>query len=96
MTVRLKITIAGLAVAAILAGAAGYVLGRYYSDNKKPNFTNEYVLYVRPGMTADQVMDSLHVGAGTLRPKSVARAFAKMEVGQNMKPGRYVVEPSAS
>ncbi|MBR2065102.1 MAG: endolytic transglycosylase MltG [Bacteroidales bacterium] len=95
MTVRLKITIAGLAVAAILAGAAGYVLGRYYSDNKKPNFTNEYVLYVRPGMTADQVMDSLHVGAGTLRPKSVARAFAKMEVGQNMKPGRYVVEPSA-
>lgn len=95
MTVKLKITIAGLVVAALLAGAAGFVLGRYYSDNRKPNFTNEYVLYVRPGMTADQVMDSLYVGAGTIRPKSVERAFAKMEVGQNMKPGRYVVEPSA-
>ena len=95
MTVKLKITVAGLVVAALLAGAAGFVLGRYYSDNRKPNFTNEYVLYVRPGMTADQVMDSLYVGAGTIRPKSVERAFAKMEVGQNMKPGRYVVEPSA-
>lgn len=95
MTIRLKITVAGLVVAALLAGAAGFVLGRYYSDNRKPNFTDEYVLYVRPGMTADQVMDSLYVGAGTIRPKSVKRAFAKMEVGQNMKPGRYVVEPSA-
>lgn len=95
MTVKLKITVAGLVVAALLAGAAGFVLGRYYSDNRKPNFTNEYVLYVRPGMTTEQVMDSLYVGAGTIRPKSVERAFAKMEVGQNMKPGRYVVEPSA-
>lgn len=95
MTVRLKITIAGLAVAALLAGAAGFVLGRYYSDNRKPNFEKEYVLYVRSGMTAEQVMDSLYVGAGTIRPKSVERAFAKMEVEKNMQPGRYVVEPSA-
>lgn len=95
MTVKLKITIAGLAVAALLAGAAGFVLGRYYSDNRKPNFEKEYVLYVRPGMTVEQVMDSLYVGAGTIRPKSVERAFAKMEVEKNMQPGRYVVEPSA-
>ena len=94
MTVRLKITLAGLAVAALLAGAAGFVLGRYYSDNKKPNFTKDYVLYVRPDMTADQIMDSLYVGAGTIRPKSVERAFDKMEVAQNVKPGRYVVKPS--
>ena len=32
----------------ILAGAAAFVAGRYYIDNKKPNFTEEYVLYVRP------------------------------------------------
>lgn len=95
MTVRLKITIAGLAVAALLAGAAAFVLGRYYSDNRKPNFEKEFVLYVRPGMTVEQVMDSLYVGAGTIRPKSVERAFAKMEVEKNMQPGRYVVEPSA-
>ncbi len=96
MTVRLKITLAGAVVAALLAGAAGFVLGRYYSDNKKPNFTEKYVLYVRPDMTARQVADSLQAGAGTLRPKSVRRAFKKMEVDQKIKPGRYVVEPSST
>lgn len=95
MTLRLKITLVGVAVAALLAGAAGFVLGRYYSDNKKPNFTEKYVLYVHPDMTVSQVLDSLAAGAGTLRPNSLKRAFAKMEVEQKMKPGRYVVEPSS-
>lgn len=94
MTVRLKITIAGLIAAALLAGAAGFVLGRYYSDNRKPNFTKDYVLYVHPDMSVQTVMDSLQAGAGTLRPKSLERAFAKMEVAQKMKPGRYVIDPS--
>lgn len=94
MTLKLKITLAGLAVAALLAGAAGFVLGRYYSDNKKPNFTEDYVLYVRPDMSAQAVMDSLQTGAGTIRPKSLERAFAKMEVAQKMKPGRYVIGPA--
>ncbi len=96
MTVRLKITLAGLAVAVLLAGAAGFVFGRYWTDNKAPNFQDKYVLYVRPDMTAQQVMDSLQAGAGTLRPKSVARAFKEMEVDQKMKPGRYIVEPSST
>ena len=94
MTIRIKITLVALAVAALLAGAAGFVLGRYYSDNKKQNFTKDYVLYVHPDMTAEQVMDSLQAGAGTLRPKSLQRAFSKMEVDRDMKPGRYVVDPS--
>ena len=94
MTIRIKITLVALAVAALLAGAAGFVLGRYYSDNRKPNFTKDYVLYVHPDMTAEQVMDSLQAGAGTLRPKSLQRAFSEMEVDRDMKPGRYVVDPS--
>lgn len=96
MTVRLKITVRVLVVLAVLAGAAGYVLGMYYSDNKKPNFTQEYVLYVRPETTVQQVVDSLLLRAGTLRPKSVLRTFGKMDVGTQMKPGRYVIEPSAT
>ena len=94
MTIRLKITYAVLVTAVLLAGAAGFVLGRYYSDNKKPNFTEDYVLYVHPEMTAGQVMDSLQAGAGTLRPKSIERAFRKMDVAGQMKPGRYVIDPS--
>lgn len=96
MTVRLKISLWVLAVMAVLAGIGGFVLGRYYSDNRKPNFSKEYVLYVRPGNDVQEVMDSLQSGAGVLRPKSIERTFRKMDVAAAMKPGRYVVEPSAT
>ncbi len=92
MTTKGKIILAVLAAGALLAGAAGFVAGRYYIDNKKPNFSEKYVLYVRPEMSVAEIMDSLQAGAGTVRPKSVERAFAKMEMDANMKPGRYVVD----
>ena len=96
MTTKGKIILAVLAAGALLAGAAGFVAGRYYIDNKKPNFSEKYVLYVRPEMSAAEVMDSLQAGAGTVRPKSVERAFAKMGVDVNMKPGRYVVDSTST
>ena len=96
MTTKGKIILAVLAAGALLAGAAGFVAGRYYIDNKKPNFSEKYVLYVRPEMSVAEVMDSLQVGAGTVRPKSVERAFAKMEMNANMKPGRYVVDSTST
>lgn len=96
MTRRVKIAIWFIVVAGLLAGVAGFVLGRYYIDNKKPNFTEDYVLYVRPEMTAAQVMDSLKAGAGVVRPGSVERCFRKLEVDSKMKPGRYVIDPSAT
>ena len=96
MTTKGKIILAVLAAGALLAGAAGFVAGRYYIDNKKPNFSEKYVLYVRPEMSVAEVMDSLQAGAGTVRPKSVERAFAKMEMDANMKPGRYVVDSTST
>lgn len=95
MTLRIKISLVALLVMAVLSGVAGFVFGRYWNDNKKPNFSKEYVLYVYPETTVAQVVDSLQVGAGTLRPKSLDRAFRKMEVQSQMKPGRYVIQPSA-
>lgn len=91
-----KIIIWVLVVLAVLAGAAGYVLGMYYIDNKQPNFIKDYVLYVRPETTVSQIVDSLQVGAGTVRPRSIERCFKKMEVASNMKPGRYVIDPSST
>lgn len=85
-----------LAALVVLGSVAGFVLGRYYIDNKKANFTEDYVLYVYPDMTVDQVLDSLQAGAGTIRPKSLERAFAKVDARSRMKPGRYVVEPSST
>lgn len=96
MTSRRKIVISVLTVAVLLAGAAGFVLGRYYIDNKKPNFSEKYVLYVRPDMTVGEVLDSLQTRAGTIRPKSVERAFAEMETADRMKPGRYVVDSTCT
>jgi UPF0755 protein len=94
MTRKAKIITGVLAAMAVLGGIAGFIVGRYWIDNRTPNFSEEYVLYVHPETTVDQVVDSLYVGAGTIRPKSLARAFKEMEVAQKMKPGRYVVEPS--
>lgn len=85
-----------LAVMALCAGAAGFVFGRYYIDNRKPNFSKDYVLYVYPDMTPEQIVDSLSAGAGTVHPKSVLRAFDKVGLAENMKPGRYVVAPSST
>ena len=96
MTNRLKTAIWISAVLAVLAGVAAFVLGRYFIDNKKPNFTEEYVLYVRPETTLGQIADSLQAGAGMIRPKSLERAFAKVDVVSKIKPGRYVIEPSAT
>lgn len=96
MTVKRKVLLAVLVVGALLAGVAGFVFGRYYIDNKKPNFSGKYVLYVRPDMTVDEVMDSLQAGAGTIRPKSVGRAFAEMQTAEKMKPGRYVVDSTST
>lgn len=96
MTTKAKIVLAVVILLALLGGAAGFVFGRYYVDNKMPNFSEKYVLYVYPDMTASEVMDSLQAGAGTVRPKSLKRAFDKMETSQKMKPGRYVVDASST
>ena len=96
MKKSVKITIWVLVVLAILGGAAGYVLGLYYIDNKTPNFTEEYVLYVRPETTIGEIADSLSARAGMIRPKSLERSFDKMEVASKIKPGRYVIDSSAT
>ena len=92
----MKIGLAAAAVVVLVGVLGGFVAGRYYVDNKKPNFTEKYVLYVYPDMTAAQVMDSLQARAGVVRPGSVARCFDKMEVASKMKPGRYVVNTDAT
>lgn len=83
-----------LIVAAVLAVAGAvccFVAGRYYVDNKKSNFTEDYVLYVYGNTTDVQVMDSLKANAGVVRPGSLKRCFDKMDVAGNIKPGRYVI-----
>lgn len=96
MKMKAKILWITLAVMVVLAGVAGFVGGRYYVDNRMPNFTKDYVLYVYPDTPVGQVLDSLCVGAAAERSKSVERVFAKLDVASKLKPGRYVIEPSAT
>ena len=81
-----------IAASVIVILSAVFAL-RWYTDNRRPNFSEPHVLYVYPDMTADQVLDSL--SSVTKRPRSLERAFDKMEVAAKMTPGRYVIEPSS-
>lgn len=79
----------------VMVSIAGTVIvGRWYTDNRRPNFTEKYVLFVRPETPVIQVMDSLVSGAGVVRPRSLKRAFEQEKVAEKMKPGRYVIDPS--
>jgi hypothetical protein len=73
-----------IAVPVVLIAVASVFAGLWYTDNKCPNFTKDHVLYVYPDMTADQVLESLD--SVTVRPKSLARAFGKMETASKIKP----------
>lgn len=81
-----------LIILLVSVAAGAFVAGRYYNDNKRANFSDSCVLYVYPDMTQEQILDTLK--SVSIRPRSLARAFAKMEVADRVKPGRYVIEPS--
>ena len=87
---RIYIILILLVLAAI---AGGVVAGRWYNDNRRPNFTERYVLLVRPDTPVQAVLDSLETGAGAIRPRSLVRCFEEVDVESRMKAGRYVVEP---
>ena len=74
----------------VVVAVASVFAGLWYTDNKRPNFTKDHVLYVYPDMTAQQVLESLD--SVTVRPRSLARAFDKMETASKIKPGRYVID----
>ena len=74
--------------------AAAVMAGRWYNDNRRANFTEKYVLFVRPETSVQTVLDSLASGAGTIRLRSLSRSFEQENVTENIKPGRYVIEPS--
>ena len=84
-----------LIASCVLIGAVtGFFFGRWYNDNRRPNFTEKYVLFVRPETSVQTVIDSLVIGAGAQRPRSLERCFEEENLAACMKPGRYVIEPS--
>ena len=96
MKLNKKVLTLFFSISALLVALAAFVAGRYYNDNRRANFSKDYVLCVYPDMSVQAVKDSLAVGAGLIRPRSLDRVFAKLELDQKMKPGRYVIAPEHS
>ncbi|MBR1926377.1 MAG: endolytic transglycosylase MltG [Bacteroidales bacterium] len=75
------------ALAAVVAiGAVG---GRWYGDNRKPNFSGNAELFVYPGMTASMVVQSIPDSV-VLRRRSLERVMSSLSDGE-LKPGHYVI-----
>lgn len=85
-TWKLILLIAALATV-VAAGAVG---GRWYGDNRKPNFTGKADLYVYPGMSVSEVLEAIPDSVVS-RPGSLRRVMAGLSDGE-MRPGHYVVE----
>lgn len=83
-----------IASCALIGAVTGFFFGRWYNDNRRPNFTEKYVLFVRPETSVQTVIDSLVSGAGAQRPRSLERCFEEENLAACIKPGRYVIEPS--
>ncbi|MBQ4169093.1 MAG: hypothetical protein II599_04585, partial [Bacteroidales bacterium] len=72
-TSALKILVfLALFVFAVIVG--GY-FWNWYSDNRRPNFMREAVIYVREDSTVDEVYAQLINEAGVKRPYSLDHAF---------------------
>ena len=83
-----------IASCALIGAVTGFFFGRWYNDNRRPNFTEKYVLFVRPETSVQTVIDSLVSGACAQRQRSLERCFEEENLAACMKPGRYVIEPS--
>ena len=79
--------------ALVFAGFVGVYFWNWYSDNKRPNFIREAVIFVRPESTVDEVYAQLINKAGVRRPYSLDHAFKDKQVEQYMQPGRYEIKP---
>ena len=82
-----------LIIVALMAVIA-VIGGRWYRDNKMPNFGGKVELYVTPETTYDEVLAELmpHV----LSEKSLLRAFRDKQVSEYLSPGYYVLNASNS
>lgn len=85
-----------LTVIGAAAAAACFWAAQFGTDRYAGNFSDRYVLYVRPGMEAESVLDSLELHAGTKRRGSMRRCARSEGLAERMKPGKYTVAPEHS
>lgn len=92
---KIKVSIIVILLLAV-SGIAGFCGVRYLMDNKLSCFSEKYILYVYPDDNVGEVVDSLCSGAGAKRRGSLERMARRESLSENMKPGRYDIDPSYS
>ena len=80
-----------LVAALLVIVVSGAVGGRWYADNRKPNFTGKADLYVRPLMTVGEVLAQIPDSI-VINHRSLVRVVRKGLSDIDLKPGHYVVE----
>ncbi len=82
-------------LAAAVAVAAALILfygGRYLTDNRAANFTKTCTVYVSPGMTVRETLDSLFDAGDLRRRGSLIRCARKENLENRLTPGKYRFE----
>ena len=84
------------AIVLILAAVALLFGYSWLRDNRLPNFHGKADLYVYPGSTPDDVIDSLKAHLTVLSEARLRKVFQRKEVAHYLKPGHYLVGSSCS
>lgn len=69
--------------------AAAFVVWRWYSDNRRPNFDGSAKIYVRQETTVEEVISQISGQCNILDEKSLQRAFEAENVSEKITPGFY-------
>ncbi len=83
-----------LAVAVV--GVVVFFAGRYVADNKSPNFTKSYTLYIYKGTDCASVLDSLSADGRVKRVGSLRRCAKKEELEMRVTPGKYCIDSACT
>ena len=84
----MKKVLTGMILVALLVGAI-IAYGKFY-DRKVPNFRGTSELYVYPGMSAQDVCDSIVAMGGVKKPRSLSRCMGKVT------PGHYLIDSTCT
>ncbi len=87
--------IAVLTAASVLVVLLCVVGGRWYVDNRKPNFSGKADLYVRPGMTVAEVLGQIPDSI-VINRRSLSHMVAEGLADSDLKPGHYLVGKNSS
>ena len=80
----------------LVALLAGMLAFGWYQDNRMPNFEGKARLYVREGMTVEDVIGQIEEQTAIRNVKRLRRVFEQKEVSRYLSPGFYQIGKSNS